>query len=139
MRMLKFSLVLLAMYGGFVIYGLYQERQRQFLAKDTATKTDLMSIDYAVTLFRREQGRMPSSLQELELTSGPIDPWTLKPYHSRWSPDGVEVWSYGRDQRPGGSGFDADVYMSESGVFNVHPSPPWWEEEKAKRMEREKQ
>jgi general secretion pathway protein G len=103
-------------------------------ANATTAKTQIKQIEAALDFYRMDNGRYPTTEQGLEalvspsgvepaprnfrpegyLQGGkvPADPWGL-PYEyeapGRHNPYGVDIWSFGADGQPGGTGADADV------------------------------
>jgi general secretion pathway protein G len=97
-------------------------------AKVQAAKTQIKSIEEAVTLFKLQVGRFPSTAEGLEalmppgpsdargrfepegyLKRIPLDPWQ-HPYVYRSDGRSLVVVSYGADGQPGGEGRDADLH-----------------------------
>ena len=102
--------------------------------RNTATiskvQADLKMLGDAVSLFRIDNHRLPSSLDELVTTSGAgsqesylsrgaddlRDPWK-RPY--QYSLDGADaatpyvIWSYGADGAPGGDRENTDVFSRQ--------------------------
>jgi general secretion pathway protein G len=100
----------------------------------TAAKTQIKNIEAALDFYRMDNGRYPTTEQGLEalvqqpstepvprnfrpegyLQGGrvPQDPWGA-PYEyespGTHNPYGNDVWSFGADGQPGGTGVDADV------------------------------
>jgi general secretion pathway protein G len=99
-------------------------------ARVIAAKTDIAAIMQALKLYRLDNGRYPSSEQGLSaLVAKPVAP----PVPPNWKPNGylerlpkdpwgnpyqylnpglrgeIDVFSFGADGQPGGSGFDADI------------------------------
>src|SRR5690606_1400391 len=103
-------------------------------ARVTTAKTQINQIEAALDFYRMDNGRYPTTEQGLEalvrepnieplprnyrregyLKGGkvPLDPWGsryeyLAPgQHNTYS---FDLWSYGADGRPGGTGVDADI------------------------------
>lgn len=100
-------------------------------AKVAAAKHDIATLMQALKLYRLDNGRYPSSEQSLHALV--VKP-TIEPVPSNWKTGGyierlpkdpwgnpyvyanpgvhaeVDVMSYGRDGKPGGSGADADIH-----------------------------
>ena len=100
----------------------------------TAAKTQIKNIEAALDFYRMDNGRYPTTEQGLEalvqqpsiepvprsyrpegyIQGGrvPLDPWG-QPYEyespGQHNPYGNDVWSFGADGQPGGSGTDADI------------------------------
>ena len=90
-----------------------------------AARAQIDALDKALDQYRLDTRRYPSTEQGLqalvERPAGearwngpylrkavPSDPWG-NPYVYRNAGDGVDILSYGRDGRPGGSELDADI------------------------------
>jgi len=90
-----------------------------------ATRAQIDALEKALDQYRLDTRRYPSTEQGLqalvERPAGearwngpylrkavPSDPWG-NPYVYRNAGDGVDILSYGRDGRPGGSELDADI------------------------------
>ena len=103
-------------------------------ANTTAAKTQIKQLEAAVDFYRMDNGRYPTTDQGLEAlvaasTIEPIprnfrpegylqgnkvprDPWGAKyEFESpgTHNPYGVDIWSFGADGKPGGTGADQDV------------------------------
>jgi len=99
-------------------------------ARVIAAKQDISSILQALKLYRLDTGRYPATEQGLQsLMAKP----TTEPIPQNWKPDGyldrlpkdpwgfsyqylnpgkyseIDVFSYGADNKPGGTGFDSDI------------------------------
>ena len=90
-----------------------------------ATRAQIDALEKALDQYRLDTRRYPSTEQGLqalvERPAGeaqwhgpylrkavPSDPWG-NPYVYRSAGDGIDILSYGRDGRPGGSALDADL------------------------------
>jgi general secretion pathway protein G len=90
-----------------------------------ATRAQIDALEKALDQYRLDTRRYPSTEQGLqalvERPAGeaqwngpylrkavPSDPWG-NPYVYRSAGDGIDILSYGRDGRPGGSTLDADI------------------------------
>lgn len=90
-----------------------------------AARAQIDALEKALDQYRLDARRYPSTEQGLQALverpagearwSGPYlkkavpnDPWG-NPYVYRNAGDGIEILSYGRDGRPGGSELDADI------------------------------
>jgi general secretion pathway protein G len=103
-------------------------------ANSTTAKTQIKQIEAALDFYRMDNGRYPSTEQGLEalvsaptiepvprnfrpegyLQGGkvPADPWGARYEYEApgtHNPYGVDIWSFGADGQPGGSGADGDV------------------------------
>lgn len=103
---------------------------RPDVARVTKAKQDIRTIESALKLYRLDNFRYPTTEQGLEalvekptippepknwkpggyLERMPTDPWG-EPYHYRNPGEHgeIDVYTYGRDGRPGGEGTDADI------------------------------
>ncbi len=89
-------------------------------ARVSSIQVDLKTLATAASMFRITFGRYPDSLEELIeppeindvqkyfLDDTPIDPYSNENYLYEVDDRGALFTSYGRDQVPGGEGYDAD-------------------------------
>lgn len=99
-------------------------------ARATAAKHDIGTISQALKLYRLDIGRYPTSEQGLNalvvkpsadpvpqnwkaggyLDSLPKDPWGHPYQYANPGTKGeIDIYSYGADNKPGGTGVDADI------------------------------
>jgi general secretion pathway protein G len=97
-------------------------------AKGTAAKSDIASIMNALKMYKLDNGRYPTAEQGLDAlvnkpTSGPVsnnwkpeldklkaDPWGAPYQYANPGTHGeIDVFSYGADGQPGGTGDDTDI------------------------------
>jgi general secretion pathway protein G len=103
-------------------------------ARITTTKAQIQSLEAALTTYQMDNGRFPTTEQGLrsliEKPSGSPEPYAWRPggYLAKkslpkdaWNgdyqyaspgehnPDSFDLWSLGRDGKPGGSDEDADI------------------------------
>ena len=99
-------------------------------ARATAAKHDIGTISQALKLYRLDIGRYPTSEQGLNalvvkpsadpvpqnwktggyLDSLPKDPWGHPYQYANPGTKGeIDIYSYGADNKPGGTGIDADI------------------------------
>jgi len=99
-------------------------------ARATAAKHDIGTISQALKLYRLDIGRYPTSEQGLNalvtkpsadpvpqnwkaggyLDSLPKDPWGYPYQYANPGTKGeIDIYSYGADNKPGGTGIDADI------------------------------
>jgi general secretion pathway protein G len=103
-------------------------------ARVTTTKAQIQSLEAALTTYQMDNGRFPTTEQGLraliEKPSGAPEPYAWRPggYLSKkslpkdaWNgdyqyaspgennPDSFDLWSLGRDGKPGGTDEDADI------------------------------
>lgn len=122
--------VILAVLGALVVPRVLANVDK---ARVTRAASDIRAIETALDLYRLDNFRYPTTEQGLEalvkqpadpsltnyrqggyLRAVPKDPWG-NPYHyTSPGPDGqaYEIISYGRDGKPGGTGYDADISSS---------------------------
>lgn len=100
-------------------------------AKQKTAKTQIEMLMAAMDAFRLDMDRYPTQQEGLEALSNstgdeswdgpylkkgvPLDPWG-KPYHYMIPGENggeMDIFSYGRDDKPGGEGEDADVVSWE--------------------------
>lgn len=84
-----------------------------------AAKAQISAFKTAITAFKLENKRVPSSLDELinnsknkpylEQMTIPDDPWGRPYVYSNDGPYGFKIVSYGEDGSPGGEGVNADI------------------------------
>lgn len=94
------------------------------VAEAKAAKSDIRTIEQAISIFRLETGLFPESLRDLVkqpddvsrwngpyLPREPKDPWGNRYEYLVPGNDSrpFDVWSYGRDGQEGGDGADADI------------------------------
>jgi general secretion pathway protein G len=119
--------VILAVLGALVVPKILENVDK---ARVTRAKSDIQAIETALDLYRLDNFKYPTTEQGMQalvtqptdptitnyrsggyLKSLPIDPWN-NPYQylSPGSNGGdYEIISYGRDGKPGGEGYDADI------------------------------
>jgi general secretion pathway protein G len=87
-------------------------------ARVLRAQTDIHAIQNSLDLFRRDHSKYPTTEQGLDalvregyLSLQPIDPWGHWYQYQFPGTDGrdYDVISFGRDGKPGGDGFDADI------------------------------
>lgn len=103
-------------------------------ANATTARTQIKQLEAALDFYRMDNGRYPSTEQGLDalvnpssvepvprnfrpegyLQGGkvPPDPWGLRYEYEApgtHNPYGVDIWSFGADGQPGGTGTDTDV------------------------------
>jgi general secretion pathway protein G len=119
--------VILAVLGALVVPNILDKVDN---ARVTAAKTDIRSIGTALDLYRLDNFKYPTTEQGLlalvkqpadptitnypahgYLKSIPIDPWRNAYVYTSPGADGREydITSYGKDGKPGGEGYDADI------------------------------
>lgn len=96
-----------------------------------AARWRLDALEQKIEEHRKSDGHLPTSLAEIERVEEarfgadaegwPLDPWG-HPFQYRAEGDRFDLYSFGRDGRPGGAGSDADIYpLSANRPF---PPPP---------------
>jgi len=119
--------VILAVLGALVVPNILGKVDT---ARITAAKTDIRSIGTALDLYRLDNFKYPTTEQGLQalvkqpvdptitnyrsggyLGSMPKDPWNAPYQYISPGADGrdYDIISYGRDGKPGGEGYDADI------------------------------
>lgn len=122
--------VILATLGALIVPNLIGQDDR---ARVVAAKSDLGALANALELYRLDTGRYPTADQGLKaLIEKPAnvaarywnpggylkkkrlaqDPWD-GPYQYRHDRGGYKLFSLGKDGRPGGEGYDADLHYSD--------------------------
>ena len=113
--------------GTIITIGVFLWGTAFLFSVDTYTKTDraraeIVSLVKIIDHFRKEQTVFPQNLDELRvrrrqggetyLNINPIDPWGRKygyQYPGMRNVNSYDLWSYGADGQPGGSGENADI------------------------------
>jgi hypothetical protein len=93
------------------------------------TVTRMTVLGVRIQSFVARHARMPKSLSELPEEPGKdcevVDAWG-RPF--RWSYDEASrkftIWSLGRDGKSGGTGDDADIFLSDHIIPDYGASPP---------------
>ncbi|MFI4889634.1 MAG: type II secretion system major pseudopilin GspG [Steroidobacterales bacterium] len=119
--------VILAVLGALVVPKILENVDK---ARATRARSDIQAIETALDLYRLDNFRYPTTEQGLQalvtqpadptitnyrsggyLKSIPIDPWNNPYQYVSPGSDGrdYEILSYGRDGKPGGEGYDADI------------------------------
>lgn len=128
-------LAIIGILAGAVLLNVGPQREK---ARRTRALADLKTIESALEIYNADNGNYPTTQQGLqalltEPTSAPEadnwqgpylknrrtvpqDPWGneyiyLSPGEE--NPDSFDLYSYGKDGRPGGEGYDADVTLWE--------------------------
>jgi general secretion pathway protein G len=122
--------VILAVLGALVVPKILENVDK---ARVTAAKSDIRAIQTALDLYRLDNFKYPTTEQGLQalvtqpvdptitnyraggyLPSMPKDPWGNAYQYTSPGADGrdYDIVSYGRDGKPGGEGYDADISTS---------------------------
>lgn len=122
--------VILAVLGALVVPKLIENVDK---ARVTRAQSDIRAIQTALDLYRLDNFKYPTTEQGLAalvkqpadttltnyraegyLPAVPKDPWQNPYQYASPGPDGkaYEVLSFGRDGKPGGDGYDADISSS---------------------------
>ncbi len=122
--------VILAVLGALVVPKILENVDK---ARVTRAQSDIRAIQTALDLYRLDNFKYPTSEQGLQalvtqpadpsltnyraggyLPSLPKDPWGNPYQYASPGPNGrdYEITSYGRDGKPGGEGYDADISTS---------------------------
>ena len=116
--------VILGILAGIVVPKIMDNPEKARIVK---AQNDIRAIETALNMYRLEKFNYPTTDQGLEalvnppdtgtglpgsgyMTKIPLDPWG-RPYQylSPGSQGEVDVFSFGRDGRPGGDSFDKDI------------------------------
>jgi general secretion pathway protein G len=119
--------VILAVLGALVVPKILSNVDK---ARITRAQSDIRAIETALDLYRLDNFKYPTTEQGLQalvkqpvdptitnyrpggyLKSVPIDPWNTPYNYVAPGADGrdYDITSYGRDGKPGGEGYDADI------------------------------
>ena len=119
--------VILAVLGALVVPKILENVDK---ARVTRAQSDIRAIQTALDLYRLDNFKYPSTEQGLQalvkqpadptitnyrsggyLPSMPKDPWNRVYQYASPGADGrdYDITSYGRDGKPGGEGYDADI------------------------------
>lgn len=119
--------VILAVLGALVVPKILENVDK---ARVTRAKSDIQAIETALDLYRLDNFKYPTTEQGLQalvtqpadptitnyrsggyLKSPPIDPWNNPYQYLSPGSNGsdYEIISFGRDGKPGGEGYDADI------------------------------
>ncbi|MGO8855419.1 MAG: type II secretion system major pseudopilin GspG [Steroidobacteraceae bacterium] len=122
--------VILAVLGALVVPKILENVDK---ARVTRAQSDIRAIQTALDLYRLDNFKYPTTEQGLQalvkqpsdptitnyrsggyLPSLPKDPWNNPYQYVNPGPDGrdYEITTYGRDGKPGGEGYDADISTS---------------------------
>jgi general secretion pathway protein G len=119
--------VILAVLGALVVPKILENVDK---ARVTRAASDIRAIETALDLYRLDNFKYPTTEQGLQalvkqpadptitnyrsegyLPALPKDPWGLPYNYVSPGPDGrqYEITTYGKDGKPGGEGYDADI------------------------------
>jgi general secretion pathway protein G len=119
--------VILAVLGALVVPKILENVDK---ARVTRAASDIRAIETALDLYRLDNFKYPTTEQGLQalvkqpadptitnyrsegyLPSLPKDPWNFPYQYVSPGPDGrqYEITTYGKDNKPGGEGYDADI------------------------------
>src|SRR5271168_3899706 len=122
--------VILAVLGALVVPKILENVDK---ARVTRAQSDIRAIQTALDLYRLDNFKYPTTEQGLQalvkqpadptitnyrsggyLPSMPKDPWNNPYQYANPGSDGrdYDIISYGRDGKPGGEGYDADISTS---------------------------
>jgi general secretion pathway protein G len=122
--------VILAVLGALVVPKILENVDK---ARVTRAQSDIRAIETALDLYRLDNFKYPTTEQGLQalvkqpadptitnyrsggyLGSLPKDPWNNPYQYASPGADGrdYEITTYGRDGKPGGEGYDADISTS---------------------------
>ena len=120
------ALVVAAVVSGTAYYCAWKNLRGYWTLRDLQelTERELDRLQERVEAHRAAAGRLPAALTELKDLEAygfrvddrhqPVDIWD-NPFRYEVDGDGYELYSLGRDGRPGGNGLDGDLYPRASG------------------------
>ena len=124
-------LVFLATYVACWV-GMGYQSQMHYRVSEYA-RHGLIEIESRLAEYAEEKGEFPDSLRDLaDLESfnvkvdehGNVSDWWGHPYHYKKTAEGFELAILGRDGAFGGTGLDADIYLSEDRNLPESRLPP---------------
>ena len=119
--------VILAVLGALVVPKILENVDK---ARVTRAASDIRAIETSLDLYRLDNFKYPTTEQGLQalvkqpadptitnyrsegyLPALPKDPWNQEYHYVSPGPDGrqYEITTYGKDNKPGGDGYDADI------------------------------
>ncbi len=110
-------LIIIAIMASFVIPSVINRPDE---ARLTKVKNDIMALEGALDLYKLDNGRYPSNSEGLKILISkeentylkrlPLDPWShAYQYDNPGRNNKIDIYSFGADQAPGGSGIDKDI------------------------------
>ena len=124
--LLRVIIVILILFFLFELIGSHPWTPPSYInkAKHDLTRPKMVPIETAIETFKQNTGKFPNKLEDLiscpkdfeKSWQGPYlkesqlyDPWD-NPYIHIFDPNDYQLISYGKDGKPGGKGYNADIY-----------------------------
>ena len=110
-------LIIIAIMASFIIPSVINRPDE---ARITKVKNDIMALEGALDLYKLDNGRYPSNSEGLKILISekentylkrlPLDPWGhAYQFDNPGKNTKIDIYSFGADQKPGGSGIDKDI------------------------------
>ena len=110
-------LIIIAIMASFIIPSVINRPDE---ARITKVKNDIMALEGALDLYKLDNGRYPSNSEGLKVLVSeeentylkrlPLDPWGhAYQFDNPGKFTKIDIYSFGADQKPGGSGIDKDI------------------------------
>ena len=110
-------LIIIAIMASFIIPSVINRPDE---ARITKVKNDIMALEGALDLYKLDNGRYPSNSEVLKVLISeeentylkrlPLDPWGhAYQFDNPGKFNKIDIYSFGADQKPGGSGIDKDI------------------------------
>ena len=110
-------LIIIAIMASFIVPSVINRPDE---ARLTKVKNDIMALEGALDLYKLDNGRYPSNSEGLKILINekentylkrlPLDPWgNTYQFDNPGKNNKIDIYSYGADQKPGGSGIDKDI------------------------------
>ena len=110
-------LIIIAIMASFIVPSVINRPDE---ARLTKVKNDIMALEGALDLYKLDNGRYPSNSDGLKILIDkkentylkrlPLDPWGhAYQFDNPGRNNKIDIYSYGADQKPGGSGIDKDI------------------------------
>mgnify|MGYP001242623038 FL=1 len=110
-------LIIIAIMASFIVPSVINRPDE---ARLTKVKNDIMALEGALDLYKLDKGKYPSNSEGLKILINekentylkrlPLDPWgNAYQFDNPGKNNKIDIYSYGADQKPGGSGIDKDI------------------------------
>ena len=110
-------LIIIAIMASFIVPSVINRPDE---ARLTKVKNDIMALEGALDLYKLDNGRYPSNSEGLKILINekentylkrlPLDPWgNAYQFDNPGKNNKIDIYSYGADRKPGGSGIDKDI------------------------------
>ena len=110
-------LIIIAIMASFIVPSVINRPDE---ARLTKVKNDIMALEGALDLYKLDNSRYPSNSEGLKILINekentylkrlPLDPWgNAYQFDNPGKNNKIDIYSYGADQKPGGSGIDKDI------------------------------